>query len=199
MKYKIWDGVEDVYTPDGKKFSADEWREMFGWVNAPGAQMIIADAPINGAVAMEYEQTKTVYKNAGAKITDDMTVEEVLSAISVYEENPPVTVASAEERIAAALEAQVMMAEEDIEQLTASTFAMRTVGAMAMDEPGTGLEVDAIPTAITVEPEEESAAFVRTKNNYDRGLWSASLVKMAVKKGHITQAEYQKITGKSYA
>lgn len=37
------------------------------------------------------------------------------------------------------------------------------------------------------------------KRNYDRKLWSAAMVKMAVRKGIITKAQYEEITGKKYA
>ena len=40
--------------------------------------------------------------------------------------------------------------------------------------------------------------FQTIKRNYDRGLWSAAMVKMAVKKGIITKAQYTEITGKAY-
>ena len=36
------------------------------------------------------------------------------------------------------------------------------------------------------------------KRNYERGLWSASMVKLAVRKGVITKEEYTEITGNSY-
>lgn len=36
------------------------------------------------------------------------------------------------------------------------------------------------------------------KKNYDRGLWSAAMVKTAVKKGIITKEQYEEITGKEY-
>lgn len=36
------------------------------------------------------------------------------------------------------------------------------------------------------------------KKNYERGLWSKSMVKMAVRKGIITKEEYQEITGEAY-
>ena len=36
------------------------------------------------------------------------------------------------------------------------------------------------------------------KKNYDRGLWSLSMVKMAVRKGLITAEQYTEITGKEY-
>ena len=41
--------------------------------------------------------------------------------------------------------------------------------------------------------------FATIKKNYDRGLWSAAMVKMAVRKGIITAEEYKEITGKTYA
>ena len=40
--------------------------------------------------------------------------------------------------------------------------------------------------------------FETIKRNYDRGLWSAAMVKLAVRKGVITKEEYQEITGKDY-
>lgn len=41
--------------------------------------------------------------------------------------------------------------------------------------------------------------FETIKKNYDKGLWSAPMVKMAVKKGIITKEQYTEITGKKYA
>lgn len=221
MKYKIWNGTDTIYTPDGKKFTPDEWRGMWPWANIPGVKMIIQDAPINGQVAMEFEQTKTVYKSSGAKIVDGMTDEEVLAAISEFEENPPITVASAEERIAAALEAQVMMAEDDVDDVAeeepitliaaeeeqvmadnetatvapvANKFAMRSVSATN----SIAAQSDTVEVGASVEEEEHSAGFIRARNNFQRGLWSDNIMRVAVKKGHITKVEYQEITSKFY-
>lgn len=36
------------------------------------------------------------------------------------------------------------------------------------------------------------------KSNYDKGLWSASMVAIAVRKGLITKDEYHEITGYVY-
>ena len=41
--------------------------------------------------------------------------------------------------------------------------------------------------------------FKMIKNNYDKGLWSKQMVKVAVKKGVITKEEYKEITGEVYA
>ncbi|MBO5179927.1 MAG: XkdX family protein [Clostridia bacterium] len=40
--------------------------------------------------------------------------------------------------------------------------------------------------------------FKTIKRNYERGLWSLAMVKMAVRKGIITKAQYQEITGEIY-
>ena len=41
--------------------------------------------------------------------------------------------------------------------------------------------------------------FKTIKRNFDRGLWSKQMVKMAVKKGIITKEQYQEITNEVYA
>lgn len=40
--------------------------------------------------------------------------------------------------------------------------------------------------------------FKQIKRNYDRGLWSAQMVRTAVRKGIITAAQYTEITGEVY-
>lgn len=41
--------------------------------------------------------------------------------------------------------------------------------------------------------------FETVKKNFDRGLWSAAMVKVAVRKGIITREQYTAITGKAWA
>lgn len=36
------------------------------------------------------------------------------------------------------------------------------------------------------------------KKNFEKGLWSKAMVKMAVRKGVITKEQYQEITGETY-
>lgn len=40
--------------------------------------------------------------------------------------------------------------------------------------------------------------FATIKRNYEKGLWSLAMVKMAVRKGLITTEEYKEITGSDY-
>lgn len=36
------------------------------------------------------------------------------------------------------------------------------------------------------------------KRNYDRGLWTANMVRLAVRKGVITKEQFKEITGQDY-
>lgn len=40
--------------------------------------------------------------------------------------------------------------------------------------------------------------FKTIKRNYDKGLWSKAMVKMAVRKGVISAKDYEQITGEIY-
>ena len=40
--------------------------------------------------------------------------------------------------------------------------------------------------------------FETIKNNYDKGLWTKTLVRMAVKKGVITKEQYTEITNEDF-
>ncbi len=40
--------------------------------------------------------------------------------------------------------------------------------------------------------------FQLIKRNFERGLWTAAMVKVAVRKGVITKEQYREITGKDY-
>ena len=40
--------------------------------------------------------------------------------------------------------------------------------------------------------------FETIKRNFERGLWNKLMVKTAVKKGVITKAQYEEITGEAY-
>lgn len=40
--------------------------------------------------------------------------------------------------------------------------------------------------------------YKEVKSNYEKGLWNKTLVRMAVRKGIITKAQYKEITGEDY-
>ena len=108
-KYKIWDKQSNLITPTGKELTPEEVFAEYPAARLPNMKYIICDAPISMGVFMEFEATKEHYKHLGVPITDDMSDQEVLDAISDWEENPPEPEPTAEERIAAMLEFQAMM------------------------------------------------------------------------------------------
>lgn len=113
-RYQIWDGVSDIYTPSGARFTAAEWAQKYPWVKLPGAKMMITTGIINGGCAMEFGATVEHYKRLGAGIEEGMSDAEIMAAIEAFEDNPPRTTESTpEERIAAALELQNLMAMPD--------------------------------------------------------------------------------------
>ena len=116
-KYSIWDKTSDIYTlgrdKNGKShWTAQEYITAFApWAANPNVKVIVGSGAINGTVFMEYGATVEFYKKQGAAITDGMTDAEVLAAIETFEDNPNSSGESTtEERIAAALEAQVLLA-----------------------------------------------------------------------------------------
>ena len=104
MRYQIWNKTDEIYTPSGARFTAQEWADRYPWCKLPGAKMIITAGLINGGAAREFPAAVEQYKRLGAAITDGMTDEEVLAAIEDYENAPPPADPTVEERTAAALE-----------------------------------------------------------------------------------------------
>jgi hypothetical protein len=79
-------------------------------------KVVISGGVINGGFCGPFDEMKETYKKAGAAITDGMTDTEVLAAIEAFEDTPPPAAEpTAEERIAAALEAIEMNGMEDVE------------------------------------------------------------------------------------
>ena len=108
-KYKLWDKQSNLITPTGKELTPEQVFAEYPAARLPNLKWIVCDAPISMGVFMEFEATKEFYKRLGVPITDEMTDQEVLDAISAWEENPPEPGPTVEERIAAMLEFQAMM------------------------------------------------------------------------------------------
>ena len=104
MKYKVWNKIDNLYTPSGRMFTAEQMRVENPLAFLPNVKFIICDAPINMGVFMEFEQTKEAFKAMGAEIVDGMTDQQVLDAITAFENTPVVSEPTAEERLAAAAE-----------------------------------------------------------------------------------------------
>lgn len=86
-KYKFWDGEESIITPSGVTFTAEQWKNQNPWYGVNGAKMVISNSPINGGRYSEFESFVNNYKSQGLVLKYGMTDEEVLQAISDFEDN----------------------------------------------------------------------------------------------------------------
>jgi len=129
MRYKIWNKTDRLFTPSGDSFSAEEVLAKYKL--AQSFDHIINDAPINMGVFMEFTQTKEIYQPriidmASTTETTELekaeiiaeykalTVQATLDMITFLEDNQPAEEATAEERIASALEFQNLLALPDM-------------------------------------------------------------------------------------
>lgn len=104
-RYKIWDKKETIYAPVGEANSPEQWIAKYPWAGLPNAKVVISDGLINGGFCGELSQMKKMYAEQGVNFTEDMSDEEVLSAIEDFQLHPPgYGEPTVEERTAAALE-----------------------------------------------------------------------------------------------
>ena len=124
-KYKIWDKTSDIYTlgidsRTGKNhYTADEYMSIFApWAKMDSVKIVVGGGVVNGTVFMEFDSMKEFYENQGCDFSACTTDEEVLKAIEEWEKNPPVDdTPTTDERIAAALEYQIMASLPDEEEV----------------------------------------------------------------------------------
>lgn len=114
-KYQIWDRASNIYTPIGEELTAEQWMKRYGWMKNPAVVPVIDGGVINGAFCGELSTMVEHYTSLGADFSQATTNAEKLAVIEAFEvaqaaEQP---VATAEERIAAALEYQVLASMPD--------------------------------------------------------------------------------------
>ena len=117
MRYTIWNKTDNVYTPSGEKFTAQQWIERYPIAEVPSVKIVCAGGALNGAFFGILSEMVDLYAKAGCDFSACETDQDYLNAIEAFEDkmNEPSTEPTNEERIAAALEAQVMMSMPDEE------------------------------------------------------------------------------------
>lgn len=117
-RYVIWDEVSPVIVPTGRVFTAEQWMDEYPMARLDNIYLVIAGGTINGAFCQEYTSFVDIYTQAGCDFTGCETMQDHLDAIEAFEDARNAESQNAidtNERIAAALEAQVMMAMPDEE------------------------------------------------------------------------------------
>lgn len=118
-KYVIWDRKSPIITPIGEVLSAEQWVARYPVAGLEHITPVCAGGEINGAFFGTLGQMKETYIKLGCDFSECATDQEVLDMIEACEDalntyDGP----TAEERIAAALEAQVMMSLPDEDDAT---------------------------------------------------------------------------------
>lgn len=116
-KYAIWDKVSPIITPIGTVLTAEQWIEKYPVAGLESIKIVCAGGEINGAFFGTLGQMKEDAARLGCDFSACETDQDVLDAIEAFEDylNTPVESdePTTDERIAAALEAQVMMSLPD--------------------------------------------------------------------------------------
>ena len=113
-RYVIWDEVSNVYTPNGKIWTAEQWLDRYPIAKLETEYLVISGTSYNGGFCMVYSDMIDIYEREGCDFTGCEEMQDFLDAIEAFEDTRNASAANevtAEERIAAALEYQVLMAE----------------------------------------------------------------------------------------
>ena len=116
-RYAIWDKVSPIITPIGEVLTAEQWIQRYPVAGVPAITVVCGAGEINGSFFGTLGQMVQMYEAQGADFSACFTDEDKLEVIEAFEDamNAPSTEATAEERIAAALEYQVMASLPDEE------------------------------------------------------------------------------------
>jgi len=129
-RYAIWDKQSPIITPIGEVLTAEQWIQRYPVAGIESITVICSAGEINGGFFGTLGQMVQMYEAQGADFSACETAEEKLEVIEAFEDemNTPVVddTPSAEERIAAALEYQVMSSLPDEEETTEETSTEET-------------------------------------------------------------------------
>lgn len=117
-RYAIWDKKTTIITPIYEVLTPEQWIERYPVAAVPSITVVCGAGEVNGSFFGTLGQMVQMYEGMGADFSACTTDEEKLEVIEAFEDmmNTPSGEASAEERIAAALEYQVMASLPDEEE-----------------------------------------------------------------------------------
>ena len=113
-RYAIWDKKTNIITPIFEVLTPEEWIERYPVAGVEGVTVVCSAGEINGGFFGTLGQMVQMYEEAGCDFSECNTDEEKLETIEAFEDARNAAsseVVSPEERIAAALEYQNLIAE----------------------------------------------------------------------------------------
>lgn len=114
-RYAIWNKTDPIITPIGEVLTAEQWIKRYPVAGVPSITIVCAAGEINGGFFGTLGQMVQTYEAQGADFSACTTNEEKLEVIEAFENtmNTPSDEPTTDERIAAALEYQVMASLPD--------------------------------------------------------------------------------------
>lgn len=115
-KYVVWDEESIVVTPSGEVFTAEQWLDRYPMGRLDTIDLVLSGGAINGAICYVYQEMIDIYEKF-IDFSECTTKQDCLDLIAEFEEKADTNgddIITPEERIAAALEAQVMLAMDDV-------------------------------------------------------------------------------------
>ena len=114
-RYAIWNKQDPILTPIGEVLSPEKWIGRYPIAGVDTVTVVCGAGEINGAFFGTLGQMVQMYEGMGADFSACETEEDKLGVIEAFEDamNAPSGEPSADERIAAALEYQVMASLPD--------------------------------------------------------------------------------------
>ena len=125
-RYKIWNKSDNIITPIGEVLTSQQWIERYPIAGIEGITILCAAGEVNGAFFGTLGQMVDIYTAQGCDFSTCETDQDKLDAIEAFEDakeakakaaaEAAANTVSTDERIAAALEAQVLMSMPDEEE-----------------------------------------------------------------------------------
>ena len=114
-RYAIWNKKDYILTPIGEVLTPEQWISRYPIAGVETITVVCGAGEINGAFFGTLGQMVQMYEAQGADFSECTTPEEKLEVIEAFEDamNAPSGEPSTDERIASALEAQVMLSLPD--------------------------------------------------------------------------------------
>ena len=116
-RYAIWDKQSPVITPVGEVFTAEQWKDKYPMSKIDGIDLVVSgESAVNGAFCNEYTSLIAIYQGQGCDFTGCETRQDHLDKIEEFEDanrDAGQNYVSPEERMAAAQEAQLLIALEN--------------------------------------------------------------------------------------
>lgn len=116
-RYAIWNKKDPILTPVGEVFTAEQWINRYPVAGIDTIKVVCGGGEINGEFFGTLGQMVELYTKSGCDFSACVTDQDKLDAIEAFEDamNAPSDEPSADERIAAALEYQIMASLPDDE------------------------------------------------------------------------------------